>query len=254
MIAMHRVAVLVAVFAAGLTLGPPSARAQVPDEFTNLQFYEKDIPKAELVESMRQFCFALGVRCTHCHVAREDDADRVADFASDDLVTKRKARAMLEMVRAINGTHLAELPERSEPAVTVSCATCHGGVAVPIAIEDRMARVRETDGMDAALAEYRELRERYLGTRAYDFGTRALLNLAERLVAEDAPSDAAAVLALGAELHPESAEIRFTLARAYHAAGRDEEAIAAYGKVIEMAPGTFWEKAARKATAELAAP
>jgi tetratricopeptide (TPR) repeat protein len=254
MIARHRAPALAAAFAAGLMVGALPARAQVPDEFTNLQFYAKDISKAELVENMRQFCFALGVRCTHCHVPREDDPQRVADFASDDPVAKRKARAMLEMVRAINGTHLAELPERSEPTVTVSCATCHGGVTVPIAVEDRMARVRESDGMDAALAEYRELREQHLGRKAYDFGTRPLLNLAERLAAEDAPADAAAVLVLGAELHPDSGEIRFTLARAWQAAGRDEEALAAYGKVIEMAPGTFWEEAARKAMDELASP
>ena len=37
--------------------------AQVPDEFTNLKIFPKEIGKRELVSAMRQFAGALGVRC-----------------------------------------------------------------------------------------------------------------------------------------------------------------------------------------------
>jgi hypothetical protein len=37
--------------------------AQVPDEFTNLTVFPKDIGKRELIGAMRSFSGALGARC-----------------------------------------------------------------------------------------------------------------------------------------------------------------------------------------------
>ena len=71
MIALAR-KMMLPVLAATLLDASPSP-AQVPDKFENLKVFPEDIAKAELVEAMRQFCFALGVRCTHCHVAKEDN-------------------------------------------------------------------------------------------------------------------------------------------------------------------------------------
>ncbi len=56
--------------------------------------------------------------CTYCHVA--------ANFASDDLYTKRVARRMLQMTRHINAdwqTHVGK--------TGVTCYTCHRGQPVP---------------------------------------------------------------------------------------------------------------------------
>lgn len=46
---------------------PGAPRWQPPDP-TNLQVLPKDIPKAQLVQTMRGFAMGLGVRCEHCHV------------------------------------------------------------------------------------------------------------------------------------------------------------------------------------------
>jgi hypothetical protein len=236
--------------AAGL---PAPALSQIPDEFRNLQFYPEDIAKEDLVENMRQFSFALGVRCTYCHVAKDDNPDSVADFASDDKVEKRKARVMLEMVRAINTGHLTELPERGDVPVEVSCATCHGGVVTPMRLEDRLELVRERDGLDAALQSYRTLREEYYGRSAYDFGARSLLSFGERLADAGRWDDAVAAAELNREFFPESAEVVFTLAKAYQAASRNGDAATAYHRVIELSSKGWWATASKKALAELEA-
>ena len=49
-------------------LGPTAAAAQIPDAFKNLQFHPEDITKGQLISVMRNFSFALGVRCQYCHV------------------------------------------------------------------------------------------------------------------------------------------------------------------------------------------
>ena len=73
------------------------ASAQIPQTFTNLQVLPKDIPRAQLVSTMRGFAGALGVRCTHCHVGPDDLQGM--DFATDEKESKKIARTMLRMVR-----------------------------------------------------------------------------------------------------------------------------------------------------------
>jgi hypothetical protein len=53
-----------AVVVAGTAAAQP---APPPWRGENLQYYRKDIPRPELVQRMREFSFALGVRCQHCH-------------------------------------------------------------------------------------------------------------------------------------------------------------------------------------------
>src|SRR5690349_21026670 len=103
-----------------------------PDSFTNLKVLPKDISKPALINMMRSFTGALGVRCQYCHVGREGMPLDSFNFASDDKRTKKVARVMLHMVMHINEEHLAEVPDRPEPHVVVKCATCHRGIARPI--------------------------------------------------------------------------------------------------------------------------
>jgi tetratricopeptide (TPR) repeat protein len=219
---------------------PIAAPAQIPDEFRNLKFFPEDISKEDLVQSMREFSFALGVRCTYCHVAKEDDPHSVGDFSSDDKIEKRKARAMMEMVRAINAKYLPELPEREDPSVDVSCATCHGGITTPRRLEDHLENVRAKDGMDAALESYRSLREQYYGTDAYDFGPRSLTSFGEQLERAGRSTEALTVFELSREFFPESVEVLLNLAKAYEGAGRNEEAVATYRKLLELSPDGSW--------------
>ena len=93
-----------------LLFASPSAEGQWPPEsFTNLKTLPKDISLKELVTLMAGFTRALGVRCTYCHVGEEGQPLSSYKFAPDDKPAKEKARVMIEMMRAINRTHLSAL-------------------------------------------------------------------------------------------------------------------------------------------------
>jgi hypothetical protein len=103
----------------------------------NLQVLPKDMSRPEVVQTMRTFTRALGVRCQHCHVGEGNDLSKF-DFASDEKPTKKIARAMLTMVMDINTTHLAGIGEPAPaapgepPALKVTCFTCHRGETMPL--------------------------------------------------------------------------------------------------------------------------
>lgn len=174
-----------------------------PDSFTNLMVLPEDIEQRELIDLMAGFTRALGVRCTYCHVGEEGQPLATFDFPSDDKVEKRKARVMIDMVRHINRGQLEELPERVEPRLEVRCVTCHRGVPVPRTLQDVLLQAYAEAGIDSTLATYRDLRERYYGRAAYDFGEVPLIDVAERVQA-DSPEDALRLYELNLELNPDS--------------------------------------------------
>src|SRR4029077_6838710 len=79
-----------------------SANAQVPEKFTNLQYFEKTIQRDDLIQVMRGFSFSLGVRCEYCHASKGGPSLDKMDFASDEKDAKKIARNMLRMVDSIN--------------------------------------------------------------------------------------------------------------------------------------------------------
>jgi len=93
---------------AALLVAATPAVAQIPTTFTNLQVLPKDIPRSELIATMRNIAGSLGVRCVHCHVGPDDLQGM--DFAIDEKRSKVAARAMLQMVRAINADYVSRLP------------------------------------------------------------------------------------------------------------------------------------------------
>lgn len=93
----------------------PAQEAAAPPPFENLQVLPEDIPRQELIDTMKGFTRALGVRCSHCHVGEGDDLSTY-DFPSDAKGEKRAARVMIEMVRAINGEHLPRMHEVAHTA------------------------------------------------------------------------------------------------------------------------------------------
>lgn len=223
-----------------LALGAP-ARAQVPDTFVNLKVLPKDISRAELVETMRGFSSALGVRCGYCHEETPDAAARPGgrerlDFKSDAKVEKRKAREMLRMVGRINGELLAAVPARSDPPIRVQCVTCHHGLAVPRTLEDSLAIVLDRAGLAAAEQQYRDLRQRYYGTGAFDFAPQRLIELSRRLAAARRASDALAFLKLNAEFYPGDAASYLAMGDIYLQGGDRAQALASYRKALELEP------------------
>ena len=125
----------------------------------NLQHFPKDISRARLTQRMREFSFALNVRCQYCHAGGDGVSFEGVSFASDEKPAKVKARAMLRMLDQINGTILPQLASRATPRVDVDCATCHRGLALPKSLQTTLLETIEKDGTAAAVSQYRSLRQ-----------------------------------------------------------------------------------------------
>jgi len=219
--------------AALLVLAGP-ASAQIPDEFTNLQVLPSGISRAEIVGTMRGFASSLGVRCNYCHAVSEQLNQPDDDFASDEKATKRKARLMIRMVESINEETLSVLPERSSPAIDVTCSTCHGGISRPVPVDLEIERAIDDTGIGAGLARYRELRDRHFGSRAYDFSFRPLNALAERLLAEERAGEAVRLLEINAEYNPTSLPTLLQLGQAHEHNGDTESALRVYRGILDL--------------------
>ena len=223
--------------AAIVVLAAHSAQAQFPPQkLQNLKVFPKDIPVRALIDTMRSFTRALGVRCTYCHVGKEGEPLSSFDFPSDDKQTKTKAREMLRMVGAINTEYLTKLPDRRTPAISVACTTCHRGVAEPRPIQQIVLNAYDAAGADSAESVYRALRTRYFGRAAYDFGEVSLADVGDALRARGKTADALRFYLLNTELTPNSAFAFRQAADAQLAAGDTASAIRSYQRALAINP------------------
>jgi len=224
-----------------LALLAAPAAAQVPDKFTNLKVLPKDIGKQQLMDVMRGFSGALGVRCTHCHEGKTEGSLQDVDFASDALEPKRVARVMMKMTEEIN---TKELPATGRQELTrVRCVTCHRGITDPQPLDRMLASLAESEGVDAAVKRYEELRERYYGSASYDFGDGTLNSAAEQLAQQHEDVDGAiALVELNLRHNPESAYSHLILGQLLAEKGDKEAAIASVERAIELEPDNRWAR------------
>ncbi len=219
-------------FATAATVGSaPTTSAQgrfPPDSFKNLKVLPKTISQRALIDTMRGFALALGVRCVYCHVGKEGQPLDSVNFASDDKRPKKVARVMMHMVMHINEEHLADVPDRPKPVVVVRCATCHRGVTRPRLLDDELALTLADSGLDATVRRYRALRERYYGSGSYDFGELVVNQLARAEAQAGRFDNALGLLKLNAEFYPTSTQIPFLEAEVSLQRGDTTAAIAGY--------------------------
>ncbi len=219
------------------SVGLANAQGKFPPEsLENLQALPEGTSVKQVVETMRGFTRALGVRCTHCHVGTEGQPLAMMDFVADTKASKKTARQMIRMLQAINGEHLARVADRADPNVAVTCATCHRGIARPRSLIDELLLAYRKGGAAAASARFRELREEYYGADAYDFGDVALTEVANSAQeAGDSPG-ALALLELNVELLPQSWFGYWMLAEMREEAGQTQAAIAALERAVAIKP------------------
>ena len=79
------------------------------------------LPQSELVPVMNYMSASLGVRCSYCHVNKDNNWD----FPSDEKGEKKTARKMITMVQGINKTSFNGNTE-------VTCYSCHRGRTSPM--------------------------------------------------------------------------------------------------------------------------
>ena len=160
----------------------PAQQFQWPEEPENLQVLPDGTAGNQLGAIMRGFVSALDVRCEHCHVGEGNDLTQF-DFVSDDKAAKRKARVMIEMVQALNDEHLVKLSgvdEHKSPTLQVTCMTCHRKQVRPVMLQAVLADTISSDGIDAAIGQYHELREQYYGGFSFDFSAGGLTRIGEQ--------------------------------------------------------------------------
>lgn len=224
----------------------PAVQAQIPDSFVNLKVLPKDITRPQLVQVMRGFTSALGVRCQFCHLGEEGASLSTFDFKSDEKPTKRTARVMMQMVHDINQnltqldtishTHGDDEHTHAADRIEVQCVTCHHGQSRPRTMESVMAQLVADSGLPAAINAYRELKRRYYGSFTFDFRERPLNIVASDLLRRNRAEDALAIVNLNLELNPEAASVYQLQGDANLALERRDAAVASYRRALELVP------------------
>lgn len=101
-------------------------------------------------------------------------------------------------------------------------------------IAELMEATLAEEGLDAALAQYRQLKQQQ--PEAYNFGVGQLNLLGHRLLQQRKIAEALAVFQANAEAYPESADVWDDLADAYAASGQRERAKEASRKSLAIEP------------------
>ena len=216
-------------------------RAGGPPPITNLQILPKDSSREQVLTTMAAFTAALGVNCNYCHV-QEGRGGR-NDMAADDKPTKKAARGMMLLAREIN-TKLPEAVGKGADATTrVGCATCHRGVPIPRQITDIMTEAAGSGGATAAIAKFKEFRDKFYPGQSYDFGETTMLMMAQRANTGGKADDALAYLQANLEYFQKSVRTYSAIAQMKNAKGDKPGAIAALEKVIELDPNNAQAKA-----------
>jgi tetratricopeptide (TPR) repeat protein len=224
--------------ALGVLAAAALARAQEwtwPEKPVNLKVLPKEFTGKRLSPIMRGFTRSLGVRCTYCHVGEEGKPLSTYDFASDQNPNKDRAREMYRMLGDISD-HLKKIPPSGDKRVNMWCHTCHQGRPRPTTLEEEMGEAYRRSGVTAALARYRELRERYYGRGAYDFGEGSLNAFGHELLEKGDADGAIAMLRLNTSQFPQSGSVWASLAEGYLAAGQKTLAQIYYRKSLEVDP------------------
>ena len=211
------------------------AQAEIPDTFTNLEVFPKDIGKRQLMGAMRDFSTSLGVRCTFCHVQKiPGDFDSI-DWVSDDLEHKKIARGMMTLVRNVNSELLPNA--KAGQGARVKCITCHRGLKDPRTLLAVLLDTMAKDGVDVGISRYRELRDEYYGSGSYDFNPSTLTTVAETLAQSRGDMDGAVkVLALGVEMSPDDVTTHLMRCKVLIMHGDKEGTLASAKKVLELEP------------------
>ncbi|HEY6248936.1 MAG TPA: c-type cytochrome [Candidatus Angelobacter sp.] len=225
----------------GLFFVSVTAYAQAPSDFTNLQFFPKNISRDELIGTMRGFSFSLSVRCEYCHAGKGGNELKDMNWASDEKETKRTARAMLRMMDAINQQYIAKLGRQTPKQV--GCVTCHHGLSIPTTMDAVLAETLEAKDIPATIARYRDLRKKYYGEGQYDFGETPLNELTEGLLKQRKTQAAVAIMELNVEVNTPPSLWSYNLLAMAHAANKEtDKAKADFQKILELNPQDAWAK------------
>ena len=206
-----------------------------PEKPKNLQVLPKDWPGSRLRPVMVGFTRALGVRCSYCHKGEEGRPLSTYDFASDENPNKNRAREMYRMLGEIDD-HLKKIEPSGDKRVNMWCHTCHHGRPRPMTLDEELSEQYRKKGLQAALDDYADLKKKYYGRAAFDFGEGSLNVFGYTLLEGNDTKGAIQVFKLNAETFPDSANVWDSLAEGYLKAGDARKAQENYEKALKLDP------------------
>jgi tetratricopeptide (TPR) repeat protein len=216
-----------------------------PEKPKNLQVLPKDWPGSRLRPVMVGFTRALGVRCSYCHKGEEGKSLSTYDFASDENPNKNRAREMYRMLGDIND-HLKKIEPSGDKRVNMWCHTCHHGRPRPMTLDEELGEQYRKKGLQAALDDYADVKKKYYGRAAFDFGEGSLNVFGYALLESNDTAGAIQVFKLNAETFPDSANVWDSLAEGYLKAGELKKAQENYEKSLSLDPANQGAKDALK--------
>lgn len=216
-----------------------------PEKPKNLQVLPKDWPGTRLRPVMIGFTRALGVRCSYCHKGEEGKALSTYDFASDDNPNKNRAREMLRMLNEIE-VQLNKIEPSGDKRVNMWCHTCHHGRPRPMTLDEELSEQYGKKGLQAALDDYADLKKKYYGRAAFDFGESSLNVFGYTLLEGNDTAGAIQVFKLNAATFPDSSNVWDSLAEGYLKAGDVKKAQENYEKALSLDPANQSAKEALK--------
>jgi tetratricopeptide (TPR) repeat protein len=228
---------------ASQSIYPQISRKNVFADPKNLQVLPADISPDELRQTMMGFVTGLNAKCSYCHMVDDNLTMPDPDYSDDAKLTKRTAREMLKMVADING-RISNIDFLSQqPRVEVKCITCHRGQYRPLLILPVLTEAHAEGGVDAVIAKYSELRERYYGNHTYDLRPSTLSGFARGMASEGDVDGAIKLLNFANESFPDEERVLFNLARAHQQKENKDQAVMYLRRLVYLFPdSSFYAK------------
>ena len=137
-----------------------------------------------------------------------------------------------DLVVLLNNTGGAPLEEAARGVINI----LYGRPPEPPkrSIAEIMLKTLGEKGLDAAIAQYRELKK--TASSGYNFDEGQLNELGYKLMQQNKTKEAVAILRLNAEVFPKSSNVYDSLGEAYMQDGDIDEAIRNYAKSLELNP------------------
>lgn len=227
---------ILALATSALILICQGARGDVFADPKNLQVLPSDISPDELRRTMVGFSGALNAQCSYCHMVDNDLLMPNPDYSDDSKWTKKIAREMLKMVADINGrvSNIEASPRQQK--VQVACITCHRGQYRPVLILSALEEARDVGGIDAVIAKYSELRERYFGNHTYDLRPSTLAGFARKVASEGDTDGSIKILDFANQNFPDQERVLFALARVHQQRNENDQAIEFLRRLVQQFP------------------
>jgi tetratricopeptide (TPR) repeat protein len=132
--------------------------------------------------------------------------------------------------------HLNKIQPSGDQRVNMWCDTCHRGRPRPMTLNEELGEQYRMKGLKPALDRYADLKKKYYGRGAYDFGETALNDFGYQVLENKDAAGAIQVFKLNAEAFPQSGNVWNSLAEAYMKAEDLKIARKNYEKALKLNP------------------